>query len=475
MCRTVLKNMEEAAGNPEKLLWWCRCRLLCSQLLPSSDREEVFSGPLSDFFRSVWRTERLFSTILEEAEFDDNPGGDCEESSCGAVPSAAMLVGTIADVVHAWHFALRGCAAISGLLAIRYVQNPLDSVNCVVPQHRKFQEGSHCCLAEDWQYRLLTEYHSTHLALFTPTSSTGHASALPAMVAQLTDILRLQPHYCPVLLMRSLALTGENTNISIALNHGLVRAVVAVMRTYMDEQQVSDAGYEQQHIRRRTGEERTIVYGWTYEAVRILRCCFVVLERLATVSTHEYINPIVFLLTPNEEDGYELCQDICRRILHRDGHPVLLAAAFRFFSACIHHNVRDVVPALLQRGVLQTILEIGENPTILRRYNERTGGVPLSSAPVGSAGTEPRGATGPQTTSGSSSPDGRICETYAWLVSEEDATQRASVTTGRDANTIIPVDPSAYYEQAIPMLDICSVLQAFAVHNRRTHNFTGHS
>ncbi|PBJ74418.1 ubiquitin-protein ligase-like [Trypanosoma cruzi cruzi] len=465
MCRTVLKNMEEAAGNPEKLLWWCRCRLLCSQLLPSSDREEVFSGPLSDFFRSVWRTERLFSTILEEAEFDDNPGGDCEESSCGAVPSAAMLVGTIADVVHAWHFALRGCAAISGLLAIRYVQNPLDSVNCVVPQHRKFQEGSHCCLAEDWQYRLLTEYHSTHLALFTPTSSTGHASALPAMVAQLTDILRLQPHYCPVLLMRSLALTGENTNISIALNHGLVRAVVAVMRTYMDEQQVSDAGYEQQHIRRRTGEERTIVYGWTYEAVRILRCCFVVLERLATVSTHEYINPIVFLLTPNEEDGYELCQDICRRILHRDGHPVLLAAAFRFFSACIHHNVRDVVPALLQRGVLQTILEIGENPTILRRYNERTGGVPLSSAPVGSAGTEPRGATGPQTTSGSSSPDGRICETYAWLVSEEDATQRASVTTGRDANTIIPVDPSAYYEQAIPMLDICSVLQAFAVHN----------
>ncbi|RNF23400.1 putative ubiquitin-protein ligase-like [Trypanosoma conorhini] len=470
MSETVLRNMAAAAGDAERLLWWCRCRLLCTQLLPSSEREEVLAGPLSAFFRSIWRTERLFPAILEEADLDDDEEEEEEEAELRpAVAQAATLVGTIADVVHAWHFALRGCAVISGLLSMRYVQNPLEAVSCIVPRHRKFQEGSHRCLAEDWQFRLLTEYHSTHLALFTAPNATGHAAMVPAMVAQLTDILRFQPHYCAVQLMRSLALAREGANTSIALNHGLVRAVATVMRTYLDEQQPpppGEAGYAQQHARRRRGTERTLVYGWTYEAVRVLRWCFFVLERLATVSTHESINPIVFLLTPDEEDGYELCQHICKRILHPDGHPVLLAAAFRFFAACIHHNVRDVVPALLQRGLLHTILDIGENPTLLKRYNQRTLGAASAAAANDPQSAEQGETTAAQSAEKAGSSDGRLPDTSAPPTSEtEDAAQRATAASSSDTDATALVDPMAYYEQALPMLDLCSVLQAFAVHN----------
>ncbi|KAH8614113.1 hypothetical protein ERJ75_000747700 [Trypanosoma vivax] len=453
--RRLHEALADASGNAEKLLWWCRCRLLCLMLLPSSERDEILVGPACEFFRSACRVEQLFDDILNEAEHESEKrlsAFGTPNSSNAEIPSAADLVGAMADIVCGWHHSQRTGGTSGNLTTSCAMRNPLDTINRVLPVHRKFQQQSHSCFEDEWQYRLLVDYHSTHLVVFPPSNSTRNA-ALPAMVAQMTDILRQYPSYSPVEIMCSLSIAREVTNLPVALNAGLVPAIVVVIRTYLDDESDCVVSVNKDGCGFSSDEERVRWCGWSYRAVNVLCWCFTVLERLVMVSTHDSVNPIVFLLSPSETDGYELCRHISKKILRNGGPPLLMVAVFRFLAACIHHNVRDVVPALLQRGILDTLLHIVESAALLARYNDSGLGSIMT--------TDKEPAESPRASGEEIDAPTDVSGTHG-LGAELGGIEEVSSAALDD-------DCVAYYEQALPVVNVCTVLQAFAVHNN-THS-----
>lgn len=53
-------------------------------------------------------------------------------------------------------------------------------------------------------------------------------------------------------------------------------------------------------------------------------------------------------------------------LIKQTRYSALSAAAMHFMAVCIHSNVRDMVPALVERGILSTIMTIASTPLIIR-------------------------------------------------------------------------------------------------------------
>ena len=70
---------------------------------------------------------------------------------------------------------------------------------------------------------------------------------------------------------------------------------------------------------------------------------------------------------------------LLHQLVYQTRYGPLAAAALRLFSACVHYNVRDMVPLFTERGLLNTVLAIARRPRpssspMLRHPREGSGG-----------------------------------------------------------------------------------------------------
>ena len=313
----VAANMRAANGSLLSMLWWARCRIVAYLLLSSGQVAELMTTKSGTFFRDMSKVEKDLTALMET----DN----------------SNVLGALADLTLLWATSTTDPRS-APFAAMRHTSNsPWFMITRRICSAHVFRKSNHRSLNDYWQLGAFVDA----LSFVVKTSGRLRES----LVEQQVHLLRRVPDVCPLLIIHNMMVCDRTPQrylrddaapsavAASALNAGFVDALVALLASELRQRSVVC-----------TPQRREVIFA-ALEALR----------DIVLNSVHHSANPVTFMLTAKAE-GFELSTALHDVIQDARSSPYLAAAAIQLYAASIHHNVRDVVPALLERGVLRTVL-----------------------------------------------------------------------------------------------------------------------
>ncbi|CAD2222142.1 hypothetical protein ADEAN_000968100 [Angomonas deanei] len=340
----------------------------------------------------------------------------------------ASLVGTIADTSFTW----RRDKLLRRENGSRQSQaNAFWSIiHTTVPHNDRFLRENFTSYESFWQFSLIVDYHITHVVSAVFRTTAGETSSI---LAQMLHLLKTRPEYYPHTILKVVGVYDLELS-TIAFTMGLAPIAIELFYRYAPQMplpppkkellEMSPAVEEEEEIQEeetvQTESEPHIVEGVTFieneeeeaaiaeeiseassdddsfslvlspksdeelrdevrESSEVSTLTLEAYDTLVTVLLlfqtaiergETSVNPLTFLLAPEGSPDKPDVITLLHAFMLQTRYPYLAAISTMGLAACAHHNISDMVPAYVERGIIESVFRILARPLSTRLYRE---------------------------------------------------------------------------------------------------------